>query len=128
MRFARWIFTIAGIYGIVSVLPLYFMESLIDRQDPPPITHPLFFYGFAGVVLVWQLLFLAIARDPDRMRPVIPFAIGEKLSFGLAAMVLHRQGRLDPTDLWLGWADLILALLFVVAWLRLVPEASSQKT
>ena len=116
MRFARWIFAIAGVYGVISIAPLYFMEQAISRQDPPPITHPMFFYGFVGVTLAWQLLFLAIARHPVRLRPIIPFAVLEKLSFGVGAMVLYRQGRLDHADLYFGGIDLELAALFLVAW------------
>src|SRR6478752_7660473 len=94
MRFSRWVFNIAGAYGVITVAPLYFMEQTINRQDPPPITHPMFFYGFVGVTLAWQLLFFAIAYQPVRLRPVIPFAVLEKLSFGIGAMVLYRRGRL----------------------------------
>ena len=100
MKFARWVFNIASVYGVISVAPLYFMERTINQQNPPSITHPMFFYGFTGVTLAWQLLFFAIARQPMRLRPVIPFAVLEKLSFGLAAMVLYRQARLDHNDLW----------------------------
>ena len=40
MKFARWVFAIAGVYGVITVAPLYFMEQAIGKQDPPPITHP----------------------------------------------------------------------------------------
>jgi hypothetical protein len=79
----------------------------------------MFFYGFVGVTLAWQLLFFAIAREPVRLRPVIPCAVLEKLSFGIGAMVLYRQGRLDHGDLYFGGIDLALALLFILCWLRL---------
>ena len=119
MKLARWVFYIAGIYGVISIAPLYFMEQTISRQDPPPITHPMFFYGFVGVTLAWQLLYFVIARQPVRLRPVIPFAVLEKLSFGIGAMVLYRQGRLDHGDLYFGGIDLALALLFILVWLKL---------
>ena len=122
MKFARWVFAIAGVYGVITVAPLYFMEQAIGKQDPPPITHPMFFYGFAGVTLAWQLLFFVIARQPVRLRPVIPFAILEKLSFGLGAMALYRQGRLDHSDLYFGGIDLLLAVLFILCWLKLPRE------
>lgn len=125
MKFARWVFNIAGVYGVVSIAPLYFMEQLIGRQNPPAITHPMFFYGFAGVTLAWQLLFFAIAYQPARLRPVIPFAVLEKLSFGIGAMVLYRQGRLDPSDLYFGGIDLALAMLFLLAWWRLAREGTA---
>jgi hypothetical protein len=123
MKFARWVFYIAAAYGVITVAPLYFMENMISRQSPPAITHPMFFYGFVGVTLAWQLLFLAIGRQPVRLRPVIPFAVVEKLSFGIGALVLYRQGRLDPNDLWFGGIDLVLAVLFLIAWWRLAGEA-----
>jgi hypothetical protein len=119
MKFARWVFAIAGVYGVITIAPLYFMEQAISKQDPPPITHPMFFYGFVGVTLAWQLLFFVIARQPARLRPVIPFAVLEKLSFGIGAMVLYRQGRLDHSDLYFGSIDLVLALLFLLSWIRL---------
>lgn len=61
MKLVRWIFTAAGVYGLISMAPMYFLESAINRHAPPSITHPMFSYGFVGVTLAWQLLFLAIA-------------------------------------------------------------------
>jgi hypothetical protein len=124
MKFSRWVFNIAGVYGVISVAPLYFMEQAIGAQDPPPITHPMFFYGFVGVALAWQLLFFAIVYQPVRLRPVIPFAVLEKLSFGIGAMVLYRRGRLDHSDLYFGGIDLALAVLFMVVWRRLAREGT----
>ncbi len=124
MRFSRWVFNIAGAYGVITVAPLYFMEQTIDRQDPPPITHPMFFYGFVGVALAWQLLFFAIGYQPARLRPVIPFAVLEKLSFGIGAMVLYRRGRLGLGDLCFGCIDLALAVLFILAWRRLARDGT----
>src|SRR5216684_4276994 len=54
MRFAKIVFRIAGIWGVLIITPLYFMFDLIGRKDPPPITHPGFFYGVAVVTLVLQ--------------------------------------------------------------------------
>jgi hypothetical protein len=51
MRFAKIAFWVAGIWGRLVLTPLYFMFELIGRNDPPPIAHSGFFYGFAGVAL-----------------------------------------------------------------------------
>ena len=48
MKFAKIIFLVAGIYGVLVLAPIYFMESTIGRQTPPAITHPEYFYGFLG--------------------------------------------------------------------------------
>jgi hypothetical protein len=58
MKFARWVFLIAGIYGLIVIAPLYFMEGVIRRVTPPPLNHPGFFYGFVSAALAWQVLFL----------------------------------------------------------------------
>ena len=39
-RFASRVFRIAAIYGLIVLLPQYFMEGRIGRDTPPPITHP----------------------------------------------------------------------------------------
>jgi len=113
---ARRTFRIAAIYGILVLLPQYFLEGRIGRDYPPPITHPEHFYGFIGVALAWQVLFLLIARDPLRYRPVMPVAILEKLAFGLACVVLYVQGRLAGATLSAGAIDLVLAVLFLVSY------------
>jgi hypothetical protein len=38
MKFARRIFLIAGVYGLVVLLPMYFLEEKNGRDFPPPIT------------------------------------------------------------------------------------------
>ena len=46
MKFARVVFLIAGLYGLVVLTPGYFFEQAIGRETPPPITHPEFFMVF----------------------------------------------------------------------------------
>jgi hypothetical protein len=70
------------------MVPMYLLEDRIDQDQPPPITHPEFFYGFAGITLAWQLLFLVLASDPFRYRPMILPSIVEKLSYVIALAVL----------------------------------------
>src|SRR6516164_906314 len=57
MKFAKIVFWVAAICGLLIISPLYFLFDLIGKQDPPPITHPGFFYGFVGLALVWQITF-----------------------------------------------------------------------
>lgn len=118
MRFARVVFNVAAIYGILVLSPQYFMEATIGRDYPPPITHPEHFYGFVGLALVWQFVFLLIARDPARYRPLMPIAVLEKLAFGLPSIVLYAQGRLAAPTLAAGLIDLVLGVLFATSYIR----------
>ena len=118
MRFAKIVFWVAGIWGLLVLTPLYFVFDRIGQQDPPAITHPGFYYGFVGIGLAWQIAFLIIARDPARYRPIIIPAILEKFSFGIAMIVLYLQGRVHPSDLTFAGADLLFGLLFGVAFVK----------
>jgi hypothetical protein len=118
MKFAKIVFWVSGIWGVLVLTPLYFIFNLIGRQDPPPITHPGFYYGFAGVALAWQVAFFVIATDPQRFRPMMIPSILEKLIWGVTVIVLHLQGRISSGDVTLASVDLFLALLFLVAFFK----------
>ncbi|HSZ00587.1 MAG TPA: hypothetical protein VK788_13905 [Terriglobales bacterium] len=121
MRFAKIAFWIAAIWGALTLAPLYFMFDLISRNDPPPITHPGFFYGFVGAGLAWQIAFFFIAQDPARHRPLMIPSVLEKFSYGVAVVVLVLQGRMHPSDLVFAGTDLLLGVLFVLAYLKTRP-------
>jgi hypothetical protein len=118
MRFAKIVFWTAAVWGVLVLTPLYFMFATISRMDPPAITHPGFYYGFVGLGLAWQFAFCVIATDPVRYRPLMLPALVEKFGYGIAVAVLVLQNRMSGRDLVFGGADLLLGLLFAIAWLR----------
>ena len=112
----RRVFSIAGWYGLIVMLPQYFLEAKIGRDYPPAITHPENFYGFIGITIAWQLLFLVIARDPVRYRIAMLPAVFEKLSFVIAVAVLYLQGRVAPVVVAPAAIDLVLGMLFIASY------------
>jgi len=124
MRFAKTVFWIAGIWGLLVLTPLYFMFDLIGRNDPPPITHPGFFYGFVGVALAWQIAFIVIATEPPRYRPLMVPSILEKAGYSTAVIVLVSQGRMHSSDLVFAGTDLLLGVLFVIAYFKTGPRTA----
>jgi hypothetical protein len=98
--------------------PLYFMFDLIGRQDPPPITHPAFYYGFVSARLAFQVAFFVIARDPVRLRPMMIPSVLEKFGYGATLIVLYLQNRLHPQDLALGGVDVLFGVLFLAAFFK----------
>lgn len=118
MNFAKWVFRLAGIYGLLVLAPMYFMEKRINLDYPPAITHPEHFYGFIGVGVAWQLAFLVIAANPSRFRTMMLPAVVEKFTYALAVLVLYAQERVAPMILSFGLVDLALGILFVLAYLR----------
>ena len=118
MKFAKIVYYAAGIWGILVLTPLYFLFDRIGQQDPPPITHPGFYYGFVGVGLAWQIAFLIVATNPVRFRPLMVACMVEKFSYAASLTVLYLQRRLHPTDLTFGAVDFVFGLLFVVAFVK----------
>ena len=118
MKFAKVVFSVAGSWGILVTLPLYFVYDYIGRQSPPAVNHPEFYYGFAGVTLTWQLVFLLIARNPARYRVMIIPAILEKFSYVIANLVLFANQRMSASQALPSTSDLILALLFIAAFIK----------
>jgi hypothetical protein len=125
VRFARWVFLLAGASGVLTVAPLY-LEARFFRDDPPQINRPEFYYGFVGVTLAWQLLFLLIGSDPARYRLAMLPAMLEKAGFAIAVPLLYWQERV--TARWVGFAtaDAVWLVLFVIAFL-LTPKQQRTK-
>jgi hypothetical protein len=118
VKFAKMVFWIAAIWGFLIITPLYVMFDLIGTKDPPPITHPGFFYGFVGIALAWQFAFLVIALDPIRFRPIMLPSIVEKFSYGITVVTLVAQGRMHRSDLAFAGTDTLLGLLFVISYFK----------
>ncbi len=123
MKFARWVFRIAGLYGLAALLPQYFLIEQVGRDDPPPITHPEYFYGFIGVAIAWQVAFLVIARDPVRYRPLMLVAVLEKAVFAVPVALLYARGQASDALLGFGIVDAVLGVLFAVSYRRTPPKS-----
>jgi hypothetical protein len=122
MKFAKIVFWIAGIWGLLVITPLYFLFDTIPQRDPPAITHPGFYYGFIGCALAWQVAFCFLATDPVRYRPLMLPSILEKATYAVAIVILVLQGRTRPTELVFAGTDALLGLLFVISYLKTRPS------
>jgi hypothetical protein len=121
--FAKRVYLGAAIYGFIVLVPQYFLEATLV----PPTTHPEQFYGFVGIALVWQFVFVMIARDVARYRMLIPLTVLEKLAFGLPALVLFLQGRVPVEVVAVGGIDLFLGTLFAISYFKVSHGLGTQK-
>jgi hypothetical protein len=118
MKFAKYTYLIAGIYGIVVLLPMYFLKDYVGQENPPAITHSEFFYGFVGVALAWQFAFLVISRDPAKYRLLMLPSLLEKAAWGIPVVILFLQSRVSASILAAGIGDLIWGAVFFVSYLK----------
>jgi hypothetical protein len=122
-RFASRVFRWSAIYGLLALLPLYFLEEYLGRQFPPAFNRPEQFYGFLGVAVAWQFAFLLIAKDVQRYRLFMLPAAAEKLLSSGSALVLFASGRINAATVAPSVIDLLLGCLFLVAYFILTPSA-----
>lgn len=121
VQFATRVFQIAGIWGLVILSLAYGaymlgLEGATIDTDRPEVVH-----GFFLVTLAFQIVFLFIATDPMRYRPLMLAAMLEKFPFTLAVLILYSNGQVPGTMLALGLVDGLLGILFSVAYLWTSP-------
>lgn len=117
MMFAKRVFQVAGVYGLIIIALGYanfFYEgggqSLINN------TRVEYVHGFFLVAFAWQVAFLIIASDPVRYRMLMLAAMLEKFPFTLAVLALYALGDVGMTLLILGLIDGFLGVLFSIAY------------
>jgi hypothetical protein len=118
MKFARIVFIVAGIWGIVVLIPLYFLFDISGREYATPTMYPQFFYGFLAVTLAWQIAFLAIGSDPGRFRPLMIPSMIEKLGYIVTVVALYSQARISNMDASTALPDGLLLILFFAAFMK----------
>jgi hypothetical protein len=116
MKFAKWVFLIAGVYGILVTLPLY-NEAGTTAIFPPAVNHPEYYYGFASAVMAWQVAFIVISNDPMKYRLLMIPAVLEKMTYVFSIAILALQGRVTGGMLGFAAADLVLGLLFIASFI-----------
>ena len=117
MKFAKWVFTLGGVWGVLVIGPLFFLEGVLARASQP-FTHPDVYYGFVASTFAWQLVYLVIGRDPERYRPIMPLGALGKAIYFTACWTLFATGRIPLAVPLVASPDILLAVLFVIAWVR----------
>ena len=121
-RLARWLFRGAAIYGLIILLPLYFLE----RQVAAPaatLDHPIYYYGFVDAAAAWQLVYWTIGDDPVRYRALMPLSVIAKVGFWIPSLILWLNGRAPTSTFVVTNGDLILGIAFFFAWRTLKTSA-----
>ena len=118
MRFPKIVFSIAGVWGLLVLTPLFFLYDLVGKKYPPIVTHPEFYFGFVTVALAWQVVFLVIASDPKRFRPLMIPAMLEKFGYVAALSALYATGQLKFAQIVVIGPDFLLGLFFLAAFLK----------
>ena len=127
MKLAKWTFRTAGVFGLIVMIPMLFVENLIEQIMPPPVNHPEFFYGFVVLNICWQILYLFLAKDPIRFRPMMIPAFLAKASAPVALIWLYLQRRISSQWITTSIMDGVFAILFLVSYWATRHETENER-
>lgn len=118
MRFAKYVFVGAAIWGVAVLTPFYWLVDVTGRRYVPPMEYPHFFYGFFDITMAWQVAFFVIGSNPARFRPLMIPSMVEKFSYVATLALLYSQSRISAADAQAAIPDLLLGILFAVAFIK----------
>jgi hypothetical protein len=124
VTFAKWVFTIGGIWGVLIIAPLFFVEQQLAAATGP-FSHPDAYYGFVASTFAWQLGYLVIGRNPSAYRPFMLLGALGKVIYFTGNWVLFAEGRIPISVPLVASPDIVLAILFVIAWFRTRPAPAT---
>ena len=78
-------------YGIAVLVP----QDFVELGLPALMERPEHYYGFIGVALAWQFVFLIVASDVMRYRPLMLAGVLDKLSSGGGGDSVFGGSRID---------------------------------
>ncbi len=113
MKFAKYVFIAAGVWGIAVLTPLFFLVDITGRPYPAPTDYPHFYYGFLAVAMAWQS-HSCIGSNPVRYRLLMIPASSRRPVHHDTTLLTARAGSLRRG----GTAIHLLLVLFVVAFLK----------
>lgn len=116
----RVLFALAAVYdGVLGLAFLLFPAYPFELFEVAPPNHPGYVQFPAALLLIFALMFVAVARDPIRQRDLIPYGILLKAAYcGLAFSYWLTQ---DIPGMWKPFAviDVVMAVFFAWAYVAL---------
>lgn len=127
-RLISLLFVVAALYdGLLGAAFLMAGGALFAAAGVPPPNHLGYVHFPAAILLIFGIMFAAIARDPVRRRDLIPYGMLLKISY--CGVVLFHWLTAGLPFMWkpFCFADLAFLLAFFLAWRGLRDAAASAR-
>ncbi len=114
------VFGIAAAYdGLLGLGFLFFPRPLFDLIEATPPGHWGYIQFPAALLIVFALMFIAVAIQPMQNRNLVPYGVLLKLSY--CGVVGYYWALTDIPLIWKQFAvaDAVFAVLFLWVWIRL---------
>ena len=116
MDWRKWLFYVAAAYdGLLALAFLFFWPEVYRHFGVTPPNHGGYVQFPALLLIIFGLLFLRIARDPDANRELIVYGIYLKIAY--SGLVFYYQLNGGVPHMWIpwAWADVVFLILFIAA-------------
>ena len=116
----KTLFLIAAIYdGVLGLVFLLAAGRMYDTFGVAPPNHWGYVHFPAALLIVFAIMFLAVARAPERNRNLIPYGVMLKAAY--SGLVFWHWAAQGIPNMWkpFAFADLVFGLLFVWAYVEL---------
>jgi len=114
------LFLVAALYdGLLGAAFLLASDPIFKWLDVEPPNHLGYVQFPAALLVIFAVMFLAIAMRPVRNRNLIPYCILLKLSY--CSVVMYHWYTAGIPDMWkpIWVADFTFLILFIWAWITL---------
>ncbi|NMC44417.1 MAG: hypothetical protein GYA46_10910 [candidate division Zixibacteria bacterium] len=111
------LFIVAALYdGILGVVFILAGSSVFAWYNVTPPNHFGYVQFPGALLIVFALMFLAVARKPEANRNLIPYGIMLKISY--CGVVFYHWFRTGIPNMWKPFAifDLVFLVLFIWAY------------
>jgi len=108
-------FLLSGLFdGVLGVGFILAAPELFEWLGIPPLEHYGYIHFAAALLIVFALMFMAIARSPIANRNLIPYGMLLKVSY--CSVVFFHWSTGGITDIWKPFAFVDLVFLALFAW------------
>ena len=114
------LFAVAALYdGVLGLIGLFASGTLYGWFGVTPPNHPGYVQFPGALLVVFALMFVAVASNPAKNRELIPYGMLLKVSF--CGIVFYHWLTAGLPDMWKPFAvaDAVFLVLFVWAYTRL---------
>jgi hypothetical protein len=122
------LFIVAAIYdGLLGAAFLFGSGTLFQWFGVTPPNHPGYVQFPAALLIVFAIMFMAIALNPVRNRNLIPYGILLKVSY--CGVILYHWWTAGLPDMWKPFCifDLVFLIAFAWAWAVLRQEKTEKE-
>ncbi len=120
-----WLFVIAALYdGILGLLFLVAAPAVFEYFQVTPPNHLGYVQFPALLLLVFALMFAAVARHPQANRNLIPYGVLLKVSYCGVVFAYWAMGNIP--GIWRPFAVFDLAFLLLFGWAYINLEGQAE--